>query len=781
MCKLITVRLDRSNYIAWFFQLETMLHGLDLMSYVDGSCSSPPLFGTSMTTAFAKEFREWSKNDKAVLSLISATICDEALSYLVGSSSSREAWLRLRNKYSAVSSSDVMQLKTDLHTLRKNAESVDIYLQRVKGIRDQLAFVGVHYTDEDIIFLALNGLPREYNNIKVVVRAMDKSISMQKFQSLLLDAERDFEKQMHENLSDNATRNFRNNGNQSSGKSKKRNNGGRKYDKSVSSDYKTGANVIPECQICRKRDHTASICYWRKRSVNISASIVRCQFFGKRGHIALDCHRMSNYTFQGPKPHFTHSVMTAHNTDGGSPSGTFTSAHSSPRYTFIGTHIGVSPAVVDGGEHIMIDNDRADFYDVVAHVKAKSDDKADSYVVVGNDKCVSTSSGEDLFGESQNELEKVVDDVKSFNSEDDQFCDGQQQLEKSEDDNGSVSTDSDEDMSDERRPQLKKLVEYSSSEYDEDLLDCSRSLWKGKCVTTNEFHRYSCKRIGHVCGDDCFDFSDDKKANENIDINDVTMEYVLLFLPAKTLCKFRSIGIRDIICNPVNKQYAVLHKIYHEPKSVLALAFEPSVLGFVENVQFVCAFSLSDQQVICFDIYSSRLSSWKCYKTECCETDAMHLTGHWIFLKGMIFWETLAGTMFESSSHLLGSSDENVIRKDDYRYGVFMSHEKYAEDLIHRAGLDTSRVCSSPCLSHVQIFENEGTILCNHIFFRFIAALVVLSNTWLMFFSRLAYAIKRTFYGTVFCSTQSFILSMVSQVLSTNLSLVTLVDIEGGC
>lgn len=196
MCKLITVRLDRSNYIAWFFQLETMLQGLDLMSYVDGSCSSPPLFGTSMTTAFAKEFREWSKNDKAVLSLISATICDEALSYLVGSSSSREAWLRLRNKYSAVSSSDVMQLKTDLHTLRKNAESVDIYLQRVKGIRDQLAFVGVHYTDEDIIFLALNGLPREYNNIKVVVRAMDKSISMQKFQSLLLDAERDFEKQM---------------------------------------------------------------------------------------------------------------------------------------------------------------------------------------------------------------------------------------------------------------------------------------------------------------------------------------------------------------------------------------------------------------------------------------------------------------------------------------------------------------------------------------------------------------------------------------------------------
>ncbi|XP_004287908.1 PREDICTED: uncharacterized protein LOC101305105 [Fragaria vesca subsp. vesca] len=359
---------------------------------------------------------------------------------------------------------------------------------------------------------------------------------------------------------------------------------------------------------------------------------------------------------------------------------------------------------------------------------------SESFVIVSED-CVSTDSGEDLFGESQNELEKVVNDVKSCDSEDDQFCDSQQQLEKSEDDNSSVSTDSDEVLFGESRHQLKKLVDYSSSESVEVLLDCSGSLGNRKYVATNEFHRYPCKRIGHVCGDDCYEFSGEKKASENIDINDVTMEYVLPFLPAKTLCRFRSVGkqwdkwistpffihkqahsFRDIsgffsqlpgekpsfvslnrdaygipnpsldflpesitvrttcngllccescdgentyyICNPVNKQWtvlpknyepesgtSVLTKIYHGPESVLALAFETSVLEFAEHFQLVCAFSLPDQPVICFDIYSSRSRYWKRSKTECCEIDALHLTGHGLFLKGMVFWETLAGTI----------------------------------------------------------------------------------------------------------------------------------------
>ncbi|KAK9948634.1 hypothetical protein M0R45_004201 [Rubus argutus] len=342
---------------------------------------------------------------------------------------------------------------------------------------------------------------------------------------------------------------------------------------------------------------------------------------------------------------------------------------------------------------------------------------SENFVIVAKDSYLSTDSDEDLFGESQNESEKVMDEDIT-DSEEDRFCESQQQLEKNGDDDNNVNTDSDEG-----RHQLKKLVDYSSTDSDED-----PGVYGGPMnrsyVAYNEFHRYPCKRIGHVCGHDCYDLLGEKKADEKMDINDVTMEYVLPFLPAKALCKFRSVGkrwdqwitspffihkqahsFRNIsglfcqlpgeepsffslnrdaygipspsldflpepvavrtacngilccescngentyyICNPVNKGWKVLpkSKSYHGSESVLALAFEPSVLNFEADFQLVCAFSFTGEQVTCFDIYSSKSKSWKLSKTECYEIDALHLNGHGIFLKGTVFWETLAGAI----------------------------------------------------------------------------------------------------------------------------------------
>ena len=108
---------------------------------------------------------------------------------------------------------------------------------------------------------------------------------------------------------------------------------------------------------------------------------------------------------------------------------------------------------------------------------------SESFVIVKGDNCASSDSDGDVFGESQDELEKVVDDDKHVSSdEDDQFCDSHQQLEKSGDDNSCVSIDSDEDLGGQRRHQLKKLVDYSSSDSDEVVFDCGGSLQNGKNV-----------------------------------------------------------------------------------------------------------------------------------------------------------------------------------------------------------------------------------------------------------------------------------------------------------
>jgi hypothetical protein len=85
-----------------------------------------------------------------------------------------------------------------------------------------------------------------------------------------------------------------------------------------------------------------------------------------------------------------------------------------------------------------------------------------------------------------------------------------------------------------------KLVDYSSTDPEDYGGPLNYSY-----VAQNEFQRYPCKQIGHVCGDDCYDccdFHGEKKVDEKMDINDVTIEYVLPSLPAKALCKFRSVG-----------------------------------------------------------------------------------------------------------------------------------------------------------------------------------------------------------------------------------------------
>ncbi|XP_050130691.1 uncharacterized protein LOC126607212 isoform X1 [Malus sylvestris] len=64
------------------------------------------------------------------------------------------------------------------------------------------------------------------------------------------------------------------------------------------------SNVIPECQICSKRGHTAPNCFYRnEQQLVYGGSIPECQICGQRSHVALNCYHMRNYAFQGATHH----------------------------------------------------------------------------------------------------------------------------------------------------------------------------------------------------------------------------------------------------------------------------------------------------------------------------------------------------------------------------------------------------------------------------------------------------------------------------------------------
>ncbi|PRQ35723.1 putative RNA helicase transcription factor interactor and regulator CCHC(Zn) family [Rosa chinensis] len=247
-------------------------------------------------------YKLWKKTDKALLGLLMATLDGDIMDIIVGSKSSHEAWLALLERFSTVSRANIIQLKTDLQTIKKGADTIDKYLQRIKLARDQLSSVGVTLVDEDIVVVTLNGLPDEYAMIKTVIRAKDTPISLKDFRAQLLAAERDIESLLvpHMSMSAMAAKGsfYRSNnsshfsggsGSYNGDKGKAlwsdntsksqtwNNNGTFSQNNSSGGGFKNYSGV--ECQVCGKKGHTESNCYKK----------IECHICHKKGHIASKC------------------------------------------------------------------------------------------------------------------------------------------------------------------------------------------------------------------------------------------------------------------------------------------------------------------------------------------------------------------------------------------------------------------------------------------------------------------------------------------------------------
>lgn len=61
-------------------------------------------------------------------------------------------------------------MNSNLQTIKKGSNSVTQYLKKIKETRDYLSVAGVFLANEDIVNLALNDLPPEYNTFRIVVR-----------------------------------------------------------------------------------------------------------------------------------------------------------------------------------------------------------------------------------------------------------------------------------------------------------------------------------------------------------------------------------------------------------------------------------------------------------------------------------------------------------------------------------------------------------------------------------------------------------------------------------
>ncbi|KAL0015469.1 hypothetical protein SO802_002538 [Lithocarpus litseifolius] len=113
------------------------------------------------TTIVNLDFLIWKSKEKALLTFMSSTLTPTILALTVGCSSALEVWKVLENRFSSISRSHVMNLKGELHNIKKGADLVDLYLQKIKVVRDKLLAVGVIMDDEELLHIILKGLSKE--------------------------------------------------------------------------------------------------------------------------------------------------------------------------------------------------------------------------------------------------------------------------------------------------------------------------------------------------------------------------------------------------------------------------------------------------------------------------------------------------------------------------------------------------------------------------------------------------------------------------------------------
>ncbi|XP_022159298.1 uncharacterized protein LOC111025709 [Momordica charantia] len=187
----------------WKFQLAAILKAHKLYGFIDGSTPKPAKFLVSSSDSLSSTspivnpaFSDWIAKDHALMTLLNATLSPSALAYMVGCDSSQQVWQTLVKYYSSSSRTNVVNLKSNLQSIsKKPGESIDLYMQRIKELKDKLANVSVLVDNEDLLIYTLNGLPPEFNAFCTSMCTRSQSVSFEELYVLLVYEEAAIDKQ----------------------------------------------------------------------------------------------------------------------------------------------------------------------------------------------------------------------------------------------------------------------------------------------------------------------------------------------------------------------------------------------------------------------------------------------------------------------------------------------------------------------------------------------------------------------------------------------------------
>jgi hypothetical protein len=281
---MVTIKLNRDNYLLWKAQIVPYLRGQHLFGFLDNSRPAPPPTINITTDEISKiqpnpEFQMWVIQDQMILSALISSLSENILAYVVQCTTSREVWLTLERMFTAHSRARVMNIHYQLSTLKKGDSSIADYFHKFTGLIATLAAINKPLTDEEQISFLLAGLGSEFESFVTTVQMRTDLLSIEALYGHLLSHEiRMAQAQPKVDLT-LAGAHFASRGISSS----RGNRGGRSSNTSHS-----GRNSSSSGQRTNRGRG-------RGRGSFTNGSRPTCQVCGKFGHMALNCyHRFDN-------------------------------------------------------------------------------------------------------------------------------------------------------------------------------------------------------------------------------------------------------------------------------------------------------------------------------------------------------------------------------------------------------------------------------------------------------------------------------------------------------
>ncbi|KAA8545032.1 hypothetical protein F0562_019751 [Nyssa sinensis] len=176
-----SVKLTPSNYLAWKTQFIPLLNYQNLIGFIDGTTPSPPKTKLSNTDPPTEtpnsDYENWFKKDQLLHSWILSSLSEEIFPYVVGLTSSYEVWNALSQAFGSISQNRQLQLHIELQELKRNDMSVSAYLQRLKGIADELQAAGRNFSPAEFNAIIYRNIGSEFHPIITALNLRPEPVS----------------------------------------------------------------------------------------------------------------------------------------------------------------------------------------------------------------------------------------------------------------------------------------------------------------------------------------------------------------------------------------------------------------------------------------------------------------------------------------------------------------------------------------------------------------------------------------------------------------------------